>query len=116
MMKFIPLILLFAVMFSCFSQKEIIPVEIDIESFENKADIISIFSDMWTGIIDTASFVNLENDNFLVLHNSCSGLYCPSLYMYNKKTHSDSTWNLVFNKDLTRNDGNRILEPTRIKY
>lgn len=85
-----------------------------IESFASKEDLIHSFTNRWTGVIDTASSVRQSDEVFFLIHNSCSGIYCPSFYVYKHGQLKNSSWNLVFTEELTRDNGDKTFEPKNI--
>lgn len=85
-----------------------------IRSFKSKEDIVRNFANIWTGVVDTASSVRQGDEIFTLLHDSCSGLYCPSFYVYKNDLSQDLSWNLVFTEKIIRDDGNTISGPKKI--
>ena len=81
-------------------------------SFDNPKAITAYWHKVWTGIIDTTSYTKDSLSLFAVLHDSCSGLYCPELYVYTKHTEWELTYQYSFTVEMNR----RHLRQSRIRF
>lgn len=89
-------------------------VEIQLNSFKDRASIFNHFESMWTGIIHKFELERGSKRAILILHDNCSGWYCPTLYVYTQAHSEGNIWRLTYAENLTPYNADMNLKPNKI--